>query len=448
MGRSLRLAVVVLKAEGSHTPADPVVYLSGGPGISALTYDLPNFGEWLDLPFQPTRDIVLFDQRGTRFAEPSLVCPEERAPYQERLGKPLSVDAEVRQAESIALSCGTRLRAEGADLTDYQNKESAADVGDVMRALGYDTWNIYAFSYGARVALTALRDHPQGIRAVVLDSPSSPGEHSELRAQHLRDALEQVIGACMADQPCAVAYPGFGAEFDGVLERLAERPVHLTSTSGVAVLLTAERFIDALFRQFRPDLIARLPADIAAFAGGDVAGLQPYADVLATGWPGIASGATVSTSCAEDVPFASTVTGEATSSIVRKDIVGGVRLFTALWPANVVGGPAEVSRAQRFCQQWGVSATSSPVDAPILGDTPVLILRGEYDPGIPPSNVSEISALLQHASVVTVRNAAHGVGFTYPLCVGAMAAAFLDAPASAPDDSCLAGIPKIDWRLP
>ncbi len=48
-----------------------------------------------------------------------------------------------------------------------------------MEALGYPTYNLFGISYGTRLALVMMRDHPgAGIRSVVLDSsfpPEIPG---------------------------------------------------------------------------------------------------------------------------------------------------------------------------------------------------------------------------------------------------------------------------------
>ncbi|MDM0112273.1 hypothetical protein QTI66_08930 [Variovorax sp. J22R133] len=41
-------------------------------------------------------------------------------------------------------------------------------------APGVEQWNVYVVSLGSKLALSVLRDHPQGIRSVVLDSVSPP----------------------------------------------------------------------------------------------------------------------------------------------------------------------------------------------------------------------------------------------------------------------------------
>ena len=134
--RTIRLAVMVLKATDPDPAPDPIVYVSGGPGISALQNDLTFFDNWLDLPLQGKRDIVIFDQRGTGFSEPTLTCPDERTAYTARLGELLTVDEEYAKAEAIALACGERLRRDGVNLSAYHSAESGADIRDIATALG------------------------------------------------------------------------------------------------------------------------------------------------------------------------------------------------------------------------------------------------------------------------------------------------------------------------
>ena len=65
----------------------------------------------------------------------------------------------------------------GVDLAAYNSAENAADLADLRTALGIDGWNLYGVSYGSNLAMSELRDHPEGIRSVVLDSCRSPQQH-------------------------------------------------------------------------------------------------------------------------------------------------------------------------------------------------------------------------------------------------------------------------------
>ena len=61
----------------------------------------------------------------------------------------------------------------GSDLSAY-NTTVNADIADLRTALKIDQWNGYRVSNGSELALQLLRDHPEGIRSVVLDSVVPP----------------------------------------------------------------------------------------------------------------------------------------------------------------------------------------------------------------------------------------------------------------------------------
>ena len=88
-GPTIRLAVAVVPASGDDPVRDPLFMLAGGPGESALT----SFVQILASPgmgaFWEGRDIVLVEQRGTRYSTPFLQCEEMSALKLELLGQNL-----------------------------------------------------------------------------------------------------------------------------------------------------------------------------------------------------------------------------------------------------------------------------------------------------------------------------------------------------------------------
>ena len=75
----------------------------------------------------------------------------------------------------IADACVQQLTATGVDLSQYTTSASANDAVALVKALGYDDYNLYGISYGTRLALEVMRNHPEsGLRSVVLDSTYPP----------------------------------------------------------------------------------------------------------------------------------------------------------------------------------------------------------------------------------------------------------------------------------
>ena len=84
-GRTIQLAVAVLKSTSATLAPDPVLYLSGGPGAPNLTGNMQWFGRDFAAPLQATRDLVFFDQRGTGLSLPSLACAEQNGAFRAAL---------------------------------------------------------------------------------------------------------------------------------------------------------------------------------------------------------------------------------------------------------------------------------------------------------------------------------------------------------------------------
>src|SRR5262249_50300146 len=98
---------------------------------------------------------------------------------------------ELRRAAAAA--CAQKLRAAGVDLDAYDTGAIVSDLLDLQRALGAPTVDLYALSYGTRVALEAMRAAPPGsIRAVVLDSVLPPDvRYDEMATDNTLAALHR-----------------------------------------------------------------------------------------------------------------------------------------------------------------------------------------------------------------------------------------------------------------
>src|SRR5438552_3584524 len=217
-------------AAGAGTPHhdDPIVYLTGGPGSAVGLYPdaMAEWWPYIDkVPWLHGRDLVLMDQRGAGLAEPDLDCPEIAAVGLELLKR--SGDAAGRRTVYVAAAeaCRKRWVAAGYDPGDFDTAAAAADFAALRRALGIGRWNIYSVSYGTRLALTLMHDHPEGLRAVILDSAYPPEEHSlETRRAATAAAFAAVARACAADAACAKAAPDLRRAVTDLVARHAARP--------------------------------------------------------------------------------------------------------------------------------------------------------------------------------------------------------------------------------
>ena len=123
-------------------------------------------------------------------------------------------------------ACHDRLVAEGVDLSAFNTSENSADFADLRKALKIEQWNVYGLSYGTDLALSLMRDHPVGIRSVIIDAVLPPSVVSlGWTWTNANEAINNVFRAC-ADQPaCAAKYGDLSAQFAAEVQKLEANPL-------------------------------------------------------------------------------------------------------------------------------------------------------------------------------------------------------------------------------
>lgn len=241
-GRQIEITYVVLKSTNPDPKPDPILYLEGGPGGSALMGIDAYAGEIFD-EMRADRDIILFDQRGTQFSSPlkcSLFTVDQlfgsgpgSGAGSGQVDLTQSYDAEqLMQDARLAVGADTRrcvheITSTGVDLRQYNSASSANDAVALMNALGYRTYNVYGISYGTRLALVMMRDHPNaGMRSIVLDSsfpPEIPGFERYVTEAH--EVVMQLFSDCKLDPVCNDAYPNLKERFKTLLRNAEVTPI-------------------------------------------------------------------------------------------------------------------------------------------------------------------------------------------------------------------------------
>ena len=216
--RTIRLFVTrVAPPERLHE--DPVLVAGTNLG------NAPNYGGIAPVAQRVGREAILLDARGVGHSEPSLACPEVESLQPSSLAAS-TTDPDTQRSFLAAVSeCRDRLESEGIDLDSYTVDAMAADAEDLRRALGIELWNIHTYGTASRIALEMLRSHPEGIRAVFLDSPET--EQVDPRAEGalaLRRALSAVATRCRDDARCHRMFGDPGTTLDRALHRLGQRP--------------------------------------------------------------------------------------------------------------------------------------------------------------------------------------------------------------------------------
>ncbi|MFP4512778.1 MAG: alpha/beta fold hydrolase, partial [Acidimicrobiales bacterium] len=378
-GETVTLPVAVVRSAHESPAEDPIVYLSGGPGQSTLEPVPMTFG-FLYEPLAESRDVILVDQRGTGFARPSLACDEYDGWVEESLGSGLDADELAEQGVARLEECHERLLDQGVDLSDYDSAASAADLELLRRSLGHDEWNLYGISYGTRLAQTILRDHPEGVRSVVLDSayPLTADLYEEAPANAAR-AVDELFELCEADPACAERYPDLETRFAALVDELDERPVPVeivdpSTGERVEEVLDGAGLVGFVFQAlYATELAAHLPELIDGVAAGETGTVGVLLGALIQQADLVSVGMQLAVQCREEVAFGDR--GSVESAAADQPFVG--RFFEGA--ATLGPGVFEV------CEIWDVGAAPAVENEAVSSSVPTLVLAGSLDPITPPA---------------------------------------------------------------
>ncbi len=436
-GPEVEVAVAVFPSTADTPASDPIVYLEGGPGgniLEALQFEFDNrFG-----PFLAERDVIIFDQRGVGYSMPSLDCPELRELQIELLDDALTAE-EYNDAEAPAVAaCQSRLADEGVDLAAYNSESNAADVADLRIALGIDEWNLYGISYGTRLALTTMRDHPEGIRSVILDStlPLQADLYVEGPANAQR-SFDTFFAGCEADPDCAAAFPNLETRFYTLVDQFNAAPIDIEIDNALTGetypgKLRGDDMVGLLFQSLYSEQVFPIAPDIIADAeDGDYSGLSRLASIAFVNGDFITAGMYLSVQCNEEVAFTTAAAAEESAAAYPE--VG------AIW-ADADGEFAD-------CDIWG-AGTADPIEnEAVVSGIPTLVVAGEYDPITPPSWGALAAETLDISYFYEFPGLGHGVT-TGDECAQAIALEFLADPTAEPDSTCVATLGGPEFYIP
>ena len=433
-GKTIKLAVARFKSDANKPEPDPIVYLEGGPGGGPLK----SYPAQFDLLFGPLvekRDMIIFDQRGTGYSEPSLNCPELKELALETLGQDLSQEESSQLSTEASMKCRDRLVKDGVNLAAYNTAQNAADIEALRQAMGYDKINLYGTSYGTRLALTALRDQPAGIRSAVIDSvdPLQADFFGSILPNGMA-ALEKVFAACEAAAECKANYPNLHQVLLDTKAKLDKEPVKfdITLKSGEKkeVLLNGDGLIGALFQGlYLTPLIPTFPRMVFDARDGKYDLIGGLIAARLSQLDDISQGMYYSVRCQEEAPFAD-----------AKQIDADIKQYPAFETLADQG-------TLKLCQSWGVPAAAGVENQAVSSDVPTLVLSGEFDPVTPPSYGEEAAQTLSKSFNFVVPRAGHGSSVTED-CPRSLVQAFLADPAKKPDGTCLSEMAQIPFEEP
>ena len=414
-GRLISLRIVVLPARDRNRTAEPIFPLAGGPGQAAT--------DIIRYPGIPDRvrarhDLVFVDQRGTGGSN-ALTCEFYGPSWNpQSYFEPFLPIGKVRV-------CRDRLSAR-ADLTQYTTANSADDLDDVRRALGYERITVVGGSYGTRLAMEYVRRYEPHVRSVILEGVADTSTHMPENFGVLaQQALDALLDECEASNACASAFPSIRDKARTVFARLSEGPVRaaVAHPSGQAseVVLTRDHVAEAIrYMTYSSYEATRVPLVLQKAYEGDYSRLAQY--LLRRRQDGTFDGLYLSITCAEDVPFISPGAEDRDAATY----LGTYRLL----------------EQRAACAEWPRGPAPDWIGRPVEARVPVLVISGAIDPATPPANGIAVAKTLPNSLHVTIPSGGHSAAGLVGLeCLDAIKTAFLErGSVTGLDTGCIGNI--------
>lgn len=412
----VQFAVMPSKAREKHP--DPVFFLAGGPGQSAM--DVIPLMQGALSRLNNRRDLVFVDQRGTGKTAP-LQCEKETQLSLAKAMDPAQMPLRMAACRAVLE------KLPYGDLRYYSTTIAMGDLDAVRAALGSEQINLVGASYGTRTALEYLRLYPQQVRRIVVDgvAPASMSL-TQTMAEDANAAMKALLSDCAADADCAKRRPTLTAQWDKLFESLPQTiSIQHPLTGATERVTVTGPMVASMVRGtlYAPQLAAGLPYAIDEAAQGrwtPLVGLSS-ATLSRSGASAMAMGMHFSVICGED-PLRSA--GPATAGH-----------FAGLMDASYAA----------VCAQWPRSKVDPAFYSVPVSSAPVLMFSGGVDPATPPRHADQVAkALGDKVRHVQVPQAGHGI--LRLGCTSDMVFKFIDnkveADALKIDAACLANIPR------
>ena len=420
--RSIQIPVYIFKSRNQNPKKDPIIYTVGGPGSSTMrSAQYMKSYQYLD-----DRDFILVEQRGTRYSKPHLDCPEwAKAIYESNLPDFNESNSEAH-FEKAAQACRDRLTKNGIDLNGYNTNEIAADINDLVNVLNIEEYNLLTISYSTKIAQVLMRDYPEKIRSVVMDS-SLPLEvsYDEESVANLLELISTLLSDCETDADCNAAYPNLKTRFLEYLREKTINPLEVSvknpNSGNLETFRLKGKDLITVFSSISNGVVPYIPSEIEKLLNGDLSSVQEQLSSLFQGpSSGEGLGMRVSVWCAEEYPFNS-------QEVIKNE--------TQKYPEVTGLSPAVFK--QNICQIWSVKNVDKIENKAVKSDIPTLLISGSYDPDTPVKWAQNMLPNLSNSYHVIFNGWTHGPTTNWSNnCAMQVANAFFNDPNVKPMIEC------------
>lgn len=406
---------------------DPVIYLTGGPGVQVAGY----VERLKDHSILEHRDLYILEQRG--IGNSGDFCPffNDRNPAE--LNQE-TFEAQERASMKAAATCLEQARARGVDIRGYNTFENARDVRALRMALGLEQWNVWGISYGSVLGQALLKVDPEGIRAMVIDAIVPLDIEGLMQMPHWYERdLERLFSACDEQSDCAAAWPELESRYRAAIDAMREEPMTVSVPESVRYPsgevhlfqdLVAGLPFGLLYEQSNhPALPAIMDALARAVEERDEAFFRALALADTSGGMGSSPGMGMAVRCLDH--YVDARARRYPETLERYP--GMTRAFAS---------PAAVELAPKMCRDVGLAPRDPAPYALPDSDLPVLVVNGAWDPITPPPLARRVVDVLGNARYLEFPHAGHGPTRSVD-CAGDLMNGFFDDPAADVDRDCV-----------
>ena len=431
-GNKIKLPVYIFKSRSKNPKPDPILYTVGGPGYTSMRASkYMEYYQYLD-----DRDFILFEQRGTQYAQPSLDCPEwSKAIYESNLPHfdTTKTDSLFQKA---ALDCKKRLEKSGIDLDSYTTNHITADINDLMNVLGIEEYNLLTMSYSTKIGQVLLRDYPDKIRSVVMDSPL-PLEvnYDEESVNNLLASVDKLLTDCETDTDCNTAFPNIKRRFLTYLEEKTNNPLEVKvknpeNAKLETFYLTGADLIN-VFSSASTGSVPNIPFEINKILNNDLSSVKKQLQyVFQEPSGGFGRGMRLSVWCAEENPFNN-----------QEKIIDETNKYPT------VKGLSPAVFKNEVCKIWGVKKVLDLENLAVSSDIPVLLISGEYDELTPVKWAEAMTKNLTNSYHLVFKGWKHGPTTNWSNPCGMQAVNnFFNNPTKKPEPDCFEKIKRPEFK--
>lgn len=425
-GNRIKLPIYIFKSRSKNPKPDPILYTVGGPGYTSMRASkYMEYYKYLD-----DRDFILFEQRGTQYAKPSLDCPEwAKAVYHSNLPNFDSTKTDSL-FQKAAKACNEQLRKKGIDLNYYTTNQIAADINDLVNVLEIEKYNLLTMSYSTKIGQVLIRDYPDKIRSVVMDSPL-PLEvnYDEESVKNLLETITKLLSDCENDEKCNSSFPNIKNRFFKYLEEKTINPLQVEIENPKngkieTFYLKGEDLISVFNSAYTGD-VPNIPFEIDRLLNNDLTSVKEQLSYLfQEPGKGVGIGMRLSVWCAEENPFNSL-------ELIKEE--------TNKYPGLKGLSPAIYDN--EICEIWSVNKESEIENKAVKSDIPVLLISGEYDELTPIKWAESMTNNLVNSYHLIFKGWKHGPTTNWSNQCGMQSANdFFNNPYAKPNPNCFGQI--------